>query len=165
MKIIYQEEAKFYHDFLPLIIELRCGKHYDPSNKQHVDWLRQNIAILYMQGAKAICLYTEDDKPVGFLFLLHDKGLENVCCFGKKAVIDMLGLFDEYRNQGLGVKLIEEAAKYVRENGGECIYVDTYAANSGAIRFYSKNGFIPVALHPGENSRDDLGQVYLYKEV
>ena len=50
-------------------------------------------------------------------------------------------------------------------NGGECLYVDTCAGNVGAIRYYVKQGFIPVAYHPGENGLDDKGQVYLYKQL
>jgi ribosomal protein S18 acetylase RimI-like enzyme len=164
-QIRYQPLDAFYHDFLPLIAEIECGRHYDAQNPQHVAWLKGRLANLYASGGQAICLYAEDDKPLGFLFLVHDKGLEGADCFGKKADIAMFGLFKEYRSQGLGVLLIEEAWKYVKEHGGDYIYVNTYEANQGAIRFYVRCGFVPVALHPGENGRGDLGQVYLYKDV
>lgn len=164
MNIIYQNQEKFYNHFLDLIIELECGTHYDKTNCQHIKWLKSRINTIYMSGGEAICLY-DDNKPVGFILVVHDKGLVNVSCFGKKANIAMFGLFSEYRSKGIGKELIAEAEKYAKNNGAECIYVDTYARNTGAIRFYTKCGYTPVAYHPGENGKDDKGQVYLYKEL
>jgi len=163
MQTVYQEEERFYQDFLPLIAELECGRHYDPVNAQHVAWLRRRVAALHLAGAQAICLYADDGRPLGFLLLVHDRGMEGVRCFGKKGNIETLGLFAEYRYQGLGVQLLREAERYLRERDGECLYVDTYAGNTDAIRFYVREGFTPVACHPGENGVDDAGQVYLYK--
>ncbi len=165
MNIKYQKQDDFYNDFLPLIIELECGSHYDSTNNQHVEWLKTRITSLFMSNAKAICLYETDDVPVGFILILHDKGLEGVGCFRKKATIAMFGLLPEFRSKGIGQTLIEETERYIKEWNGECIYVDTYAQNSGAIRFYTKCGFIPVAYHPYENGVDDKGQVYLCKEL
>ncbi len=165
MPIIHQAEQQFYHDFLPLIAELECGRHYDPDNAQHVAWLKHRIASLYVSGAHAICLYADDGKPLGFLLLHHDPGLEGVRCFGKKGTIVMLGLVDGHRGQGLGPQLLREAERYLKEQGADCLYVDTYPDNTGAVRFYVREGFIPIAYHPGDNGRGDLGQVYLYKEL
>lgn len=152
-------------DFRPLIAELECGTHYDSGNEQHVEWLERRVGALYAMGGHAICLYSDEDAPLGFLFLLHDEGLNGVRCFGKKGAIAMFGLFSEHRSKGLGGTLLREAERFLMQRGGECLYVDTYAANAGAIRYYTKEGFIPVAYHPGENGLDDKGQVYLYKEL
>ena len=165
MKIRYVDQQTFHGDFLPLIAELECGRHYDAANDQHVEWLQRRIRALYLSGGTAMCSYSDEDKPLGFLLLVFDAGLEDVRCFGKKATIAMFGLFPEYRSKGMGASLLREAEAYTRRNGGECVYVDTYASNSGAIRYYVKQGFTPVAYHPGENGLDDKGQVYLYKEL
>ena len=45
MEIRYQTEDMFYRDFLPLIAELECGRHYAPANEQHVRWLRQRVKM------------------------------------------------------------------------------------------------------------------------
>lgn len=165
MKIEYLDQHDLYRDFLPLIAELECGLHYDGANDQHVQWLKNRLNIMYASGGKAICLYSEEGEPLGFLLLLFDRGLDGVRCFGKKATIETFGLFAEYRSKGMGKLLLQETEAYVRRNGGECLYVDTYAGNSRAIRYYTKQGFVPVAYHPGENGLDDKGQVYLYKEL
>jgi len=148
-----------------MTISCRSSSNWNAGNAQHVDWLRHRVATLYLAGAQAICLYTDDGQPRGILMLQHDPGLEGIRCFGKKGTIVMLDLFAEYRSQGSGVTLLQEAERYLISHGGECLYVDTYAANTGAIRFYTRQGFIPVAYHPGENGLADKGQVYLFKEL
>ena len=163
MRITYLEHDEFLRDFLPLIAELECGKHFDATNPQHVEWIDRRVRALYALSGYALCLYSDGGAAVGFLFLLHDRGLEGVRCFGKKATIAMFGLFPEYRSKGLGALLLREAEARALHHGGECIYVDTYAGNDGAIRFYKREGFTEVAYHPGENGLDDVGQVYLYK--
>lgn len=165
MKIEHLEQQRFYKDFLPLIAELECGRHYDAANDQHVEWLQRRISALYAGGGTAICSYSDEGEPLGFLLLVFDQGLEGVRCFGKKATIAMFGLFAKHRSKGMGASLLREAETYTKRNGGECVYVDTYANNSRAIQYYVKQGFIPVAYHPGENGLDDKGQVYLYKEL
>ena len=77
----------------------------------------------------------------------------------------MLGLVANHRSQGLGSILLRAAERFLIERGCKCRYVDTHAGNTGAIRYYTKEGLIPVAYHPGENGLDDKGQVYLYKEL
>lgn len=165
MKISHLDQRVFFNDFLPLIAELECGRHYDPDNRQHVEWLKRRISTLYLSGGTAICLYSDEGNPIGLLLLVIDTGLEGVPCFGKKATIALFGLFRDYRSKGLGSSLLEEAEAYTREKGGECIYVDTYAGYSRAIRYYVSQGFTPVAYHPGENGITDTGQVYLYKDL
>lgn len=165
MRIRYLDQQQFLVDFLSLIAELECGKHYDGANQQHVQWLAGRIAGLYAIGGKAICLYSDAGQPMGYLLLLHDPGPDGVRCFGKKATIAQFGLFAQYRSQGIGGTLLREVEDYAARNGAECLYVDTYAGNAGAIRYYVKQGFTPVACHPGENGLDDRGQVYLYKEL
>ncbi|MBN1649151.1 MAG: GNAT family N-acetyltransferase [Spirochaetales bacterium] len=164
MKIKYQDYERFYKDFYKLIIELECGKHFDRDNPQHEEWLQKRIRYLFVFG-KAICLYNSDETPAGFLFLEFDPGLDDVRCFGKKAVIRMFGLFPEYRSWNIGKQLLDECERYLKDAGCDCLYVDTYARNSGAIRYYVDHGFVPVACHPGENGIDDVGQVYLWKEI
>ncbi|MBI5094128.1 MAG: GNAT family N-acetyltransferase [Candidatus Hydrogenedentes bacterium] len=165
MEIRYLEQDHFLRDFFPLIVELECGSHYDTANPQHREWISRRVGALYAMSGNAISLYSDEGTPMGFFFLLHDRGLAGVRCFGKKGTIAMFGLFPEFRSQGIGASLLREAETFLLRHGGECLYVDTYANNAGAIRYYTKEGFIPVAYHPGENGLDDKGQVYLYKAL
>lgn len=160
----FLEEKEFYETFLHEIADVQCGDHYDENNPQHVKWLKNYISTLYLQGGKALCLYI-DANPAGFIFLVHDKGLENVDCFGKKAAIAMFEMREQYRSQGYGTLLCKEAEKYLRECGAECLYTDTPddPDDRGALTFYVRNGFTPVGYHPCENGKDDMAQIYLFK--
>lgn len=165
MNFRFLEENDFYNTFLDEIIDVQCGNHYDPNNLQHVEWLKNFIKILYLQGGEALCLYSDKDEPLGFIYLLHDKGLENVACIGKKATIAMFEIKEGYRSKGYGKVLCQKAEKHLRERGAECLYTDTPddPDDRGALTFYVHNGFTPVGFHPCVNGKDDMAQVYLFK--
>jgi len=165
MKFQFLDEENFYATFLFEIADVECGKHYDKNNVQHVEWLKNFIKTLYISGGKALCLYTDENEPIGFIYLLHDKGLEDVGCFGKKATIAMFEVKEKYRNKGYGTLLCKEAEQYLREQGAECLYTDTPddPDDRRALLFYIRYGFTPVACHPCENGKDDAAQVYLMK--
>ena len=163
--IKYLDQEQFYSHFHPLIAEIQCGNHYNPNNEQHVNWLKRKVNSIYSSGGVAICFFSQTGDPAGFLFLIYDSGLEDVQCFGKMASISMFGLYSQYRYKGIGEELLQEAESFIKRNGGECLYVDTYAGSKEAIRSYVKQGFTPVAYHPGVHGLSDQGQVYLYKEI
>ena len=164
MRYQFLEENVFYETFLHEIADVQCGNHYDGSNPQHVGWLKSCVSNLYLQGGEALCLYV-NEKPIGFIFIVHDKGLENVECFGKKATIAMFEVKRQYRSRGYGTLLCQEAEKYLRERGAQCLYTDTTddPGDRGALMFYVRNGFTPVGYHPGENGRENRAQIYLFK--
>lgn len=48
----------------------------------------------------------------------------------------------EYRNHGIGTKLMEEAAKFFKSEGLHYIKVEISAHNTNAMQFYKNNGFV-----------------------
>lgn len=163
MKINKCDENKFYNDFLPIIIDLDCADKYDADNRQHVEWIRHKVRVSFMNYGVALCAYTDEGGPIGYIWYQHDTGLEGVSFMGKKASIIQMGLFDKFQRQGIGTKLLEEACRLIKAAGGECLYTDTYTKNDDSMAFYITRKFVPVALYPGENGINDYGQVYLYK--
>jgi GNAT superfamily N-acetyltransferase len=163
MKIIKSDENKLMRDFLPMIIDLWCADKYNSGNTQHVEWLGRKIHASFMDFGVALCAYTDEDEPIGYIWYKHDTGMEGVSFSGKNANILQMGLFDQFQRQGIGTKLLEEACCRIKSAGGECLYTDTYAKNDDSMIFYIKRKFIPVAYHPGEDGINDLGQVYLYR--
>ena len=161
----FLNENEFYNTFLNEICDVQCGSHYDPANPQHVEWLKNFIKILYLRGGEALCLYTDENEPVGFIYLLHDKGLESVDCFEAKATIVMFEVKEEHRRKGYGKLLCQEAEKHLRKRGASCLYTDTPddPDDRDALTFYIRNGFAPVGFHLCENGKDDVAQVYLFK--
>jgi GNAT superfamily N-acetyltransferase len=164
MKIIQCEEVKFKKDFLPIIIDLWCGNKFDSNNDQHKKWLNHKIHISFMDFGTALCAYSYNNEPIGYIFYKHDTGMDGVSFSGKNANIIQIGLFEKFRNKGIGTKLLDEACKKIKSNNGECLYTDTYANdNVDTMVFYIKKGFIPISYHIGENGVNDHGQIYFYK--
>ena len=165
MKMIECTEEQFVKDFFPLIIDLWYADKYDPQNKQHVEWVKKKIHVTFEDFSLALCAYTDENEPIGFFWYKHDTGLENVKFSGKAAHIISCGLFEKYQRQGIGTILLDEVCKRVKENGGECLYTDTYTGNDDSMMFNIKREFIPVALLPGLNGINDGGQVFMYREL
>ena len=163
MKIIECDEQKFRNDFMSEIIDSWCGDKFMPENKQHVEWLDKKIHASFVDFGIAICVYSDDDEPIGYLWYKHDTGMDGVSFSGKDAHILQFGLFEQFQNQGIGTKLLDDVCRRIKEAGGECLYTDTYAYNVDAMIFYVKRKFIPVTYHMGENGVNDLGQVYFYR--
>ncbi len=86
-------------------------------------------------------------------------------CFGKKAAIIMLEISNKYQRRGLGSELLKRVCDDIVDNGGDCLYTDTYLPNKSAIKFYIENDFMPVAVHECVNGIEDSGQIYLYRKL
>lgn len=87
-------ESNFYHTFFDEICEVQCGKHYDAGNSQHVEWLKQYIKTLYLQGGEALCLYSDDNELIGLYtfcminalkpFVASERKQRSLCLRSKK---------------------------------------------------------------------------------
>ena len=146
-----------------MVIDLWFADKYDPGNHQHAENLYRRIHAVFTDFGVALCAYTDDNDPIGYIWYKHDTGLEGVGFSGKYAHIVQMGLFEQYQRRGIGTALLNEACERIKAAGGECVYTDTYAANDNSMSFYIKNKFTPVALLPGLNGVNDFGQVYMYK--
>jgi len=162
VKIILCNEEIFKKDFLPLIIDLWCGNKYIPSNRQHKNWLNQKIHASFIDFGVALCAYTMENEPIGYIFYKHDTGIEGVSFSYENANIIQIGLFKKFRNQGIGTKLLEKACEKIKDNKGKYLYTDTNSDNNiNIFIFYIKRGFIPM----GENGINGNGQIYFYKNL
>lgn len=76
-----------------------------------------------------------DDKPAGFIggFIKESNHLVGV--------LGPIGVFPEYRRMGIGLYLLSELFKSMRDHGCEFTAVGTPAANKNAIAMYQKSGY------------------------
>ena len=90
------------------------------------------------QTLKRVAL--SDGEPAGFIksFIREEKYLPD---FG---LIGILGVFPEYRRQGIGYYLIDHALAQFRGEGLRYAYVGTSDRNYKALRAYEKAGFRPL---------------------
>jgi GNAT superfamily N-acetyltransferase len=62
------------------------------------------------------------------------------------AVLEAMYVGPPHRRQGAGAALVERFRAWARECRADRLSVTAYAANTGAIRFYDREGFAPRSL-------------------
>ena len=160
MKIteIYQENLG---QFAELLAEIEAGDHFDKSNPEHVEWLKQKIAVRYFEGTHFYGLFLEDGTPVALAGLLINESL-----FGpNSSELKDIGTYKEFRRQGYASELLKYCEQVSQENNVYCMFMCTYAREYDTIAFYGKNGFVPVAHIPDVHGPDDEGNLYMRKRL
>lgn len=64
----------------------------------------------------------------------------------------------QWRNQGIGTALMQEALQFARRQQAEGVFLEVRVSNTGAQRFYRRFGFVPTYVRRGyyENGEDAL---------
>jgi ribosomal-protein-alanine N-acetyltransferase len=88
-------------------------------------------------------LAESDGKIAGYIMCRIEYGLSMTKRFGlaKKGHIISVAVLQEYRNKGIGTKLIREALEEVRKESGKECYLEVRITNEGAIALYNRLGF------------------------
>ncbi|WP_433744410.1 GNAT family N-acetyltransferase [Falsibacillus pallidus] len=101
----------------------------------------------------------EDGKLIGIVVLedRESKKHEQIDWMikGRAAWIHRLAVYPDYQGRGLGKQLLHFAEDLAQQKGYECLRLDVYSGNPGAIRLYEKTGYIyrgqvhyPMRKHP-----------------
>ena len=72
----------------------------------------------------------------------------------KRAYIGTIGISAECQSKGIGKKLIDEMKQYSKTMGMNKIGLHTHKTNSGAIRFYTREGFQKISELNSERKDD-----------
>lgn len=80
------------------------------------------------------------DFPAAFVPLQE---LENLVC--GTWYVNILGVYDEFRGQGVGSRMLEHAAEIAAQMGAAGLSIIVFSANPGAERLYRRAGFNEVA--------------------
>ncbi len=70
-------------------------------------------------------------------------------CAADECYVNNLGVLPEYRNRGIGSKLVEQAVKTAKELGMSFISLEVRPSNKSAVGLYEKYGFERVGLRRG----------------
>ena len=155
---IYQEQMG---QFFELLGEIEAGDYFDPQNPEHVDWLKQKIAVRFFEGTHFYGLFQENGTPVAVAGLLINEGL-----FGpNSSELKDIGTFKEFRRQGFASELLQYCEQVSRENNVYSMYMFTYAGSYETIAFYGKNGFAPVACIPDKHGPKAEGEICMRKRL
>lgn len=149
MRII-EYEKKYLENVKDLLVELEeyiLSVDKDELDQLHPEY-RDKMAILDLEEVNELngkCyLALEDDNVVGLIMgtiISYDKYdyLDYKC--PKSGEITELVVSQKVRSKGIGQSLIDKMELYFKEQGCEYIFVDVFAYNENAIKFYEKKGY------------------------
>lgn len=80
----------------------------------------------------------EDNKMVGVLIMEMFIQLHRA---KKTSFVDDLIVDEEYRNNGIGKLLLQNAIAYAKQQDCEVVELTSFLSNENAHRFYERNGF------------------------
>lgn len=84
-------------------------------------------------------------KTIGMVNLLYSV---STYLGGKTAILEDMIIADNYRNSGYGSRLLSEAVESAKKNGCLRITLLTDSTNTGAQRFYARQGFYRSQMVP-----------------
>ena len=140
----YLENVK---DLLVELEEYILSVDKDELDQLHPEY-RDKMAMLDLEEVNELngkCyLALEDDNVVGLIMgtiISYDKYdyLDYKC--PKSGEITELVVSQKVRSKGIGQSLIDKMELYFKEQGCEYIFVDVFAYNENAIKFYEKKGY------------------------
>jgi len=81
-----------------------------------------------------------DNRVIGYIsgYIDHDNKIKVEI----ETIIESIYIEDNYKNKGIGTKLINEFIKCVKEKGVKYILIDNFILNESARYLYKKLGFI-----------------------
>ena len=90
----------------------------------------------------------EDKKPIGIIIATHFKPLR-ISKFARKGYVSNLFVQKNYRNKGIGIKLLDISLKWLKESKVKYVSLEIHLENKDALNFYTKTGFkkYTVKLH------------------
>jgi GNAT superfamily N-acetyltransferase len=139
---------------VPTIVELSYALSREDAESRdptmNLEWALQEgkgyFADLLAQDAAACWLAESvpDKNAVGYLAarLREGDSLRPV----RVATLESMYVRGELRGLRVGAWLVERFLSWARERGAQRASVTAYAANTGAIRFYKRQGFSPRNL-------------------
>ena len=90
----------------------------------------------------------EEEKPIGIIIVTYFKPLR-ISKFARKGYISNLYVQKNYRNKGIGKKLVNISLKWLKENKVEYVSLEIHLENKDALNFYTEKGFkdYTIKLH------------------
>ena len=159
--IIHELTDTQLDSLLPLLGEIECGRHFSASDPQHLAWLKRRLSAHRAAGIR----YFGGQNPAGEILGVVGILLEQKLFGPPGAEITDIGVIAAQRRRGLGTQLLRHAVNLAIEHGAHAVFVRTYAADIGAIAFYGRSAFYPVAVIPGANGATDEGDIVLRRNL
>ncbi len=120
-----------------------------PFNEQvDVKWGETDEGKKYytekIDATKGICFIAEiENEPLGFIMgEIEDNSYRTI----KVVFVVNLYVKEDFRNQGIGKKLVDVFIDWGKKIGAQKVSVTAYTPNKKAIQFYEREGFQPFNI-------------------
>jgi len=87
----------------------------------------------------------EDKRPIGIIIVTYFKPLR-ISKFTRKGYVSNLFVRKNYRNKGIGKKLLDISLKWLKETHVKYISLEIHLKNKKALKFYRDLGFKDYTL-------------------
>lgn len=128
-----------------------CHVNWRPDIFEHTDSIIDEEELVRLIDNNGIFVIKKDNKIVGYVLLSSKESKKNGYKYRKQLEIEAMGVDKEFRNQGIGTKLLEFVKKYGKENKYTDLRLTVNEENENAIHLYEKVGFkvrnIAYTLH------------------
>ncbi len=102
----------------------------------------ENILQKYFETYKANDIYEK-------ILIYEDKKIKGIISYSiiyERAEINYIVTINEYRKQGIGTKLLNEALKNIIKSKCKIVSLEVNNTNTSAINLYLKQGFVKKAI-------------------
>lgn len=115
---------------------------FRPDTKKYTD---EELEALLCDPLMPIFVAETEDGVLGYAFCQIQETRGNLLLQDRKTLyIDDLCVEESCRGTGIGRALLDHVRVYAREIGCHSITLNVWALNAGALRFYEKNGLLPL---------------------
>ena len=156
------QEIKKVQEFLFKMIKLEFGYDYVPE--WHQDIVNMDEYYVNPKRNNFFVAYTETGEVIATIGIrAYDKDFpEFRHLYSNESTSSIWRLFVDRRCRrcGLASKMFDVAENFANQSGFDDIYLHTHKNLDGAIKFWTKMGFVVVL-----DSNDELETVHMYKKI
>lgn len=110
-----------------------CHVNWRPDIFEHTNSIINETDLLNMIENNEIFVAKIGKVIVGYMIISLKEGKKNGYKYRKELAIDALGVDKDYRNQGIGKKLLEFIKEYAKDNGCTDLRLTVNEENVNAI--------------------------------
>jgi ribosomal protein S18 acetylase RimI-like enzyme len=103
---------------------------------------------MLIENDSEVIFYAEQDGEVAGVIIVVERERPSIPLYIGEifAEVQELSVADQYRRQGVGTLLMEEAEAWAKSRGRKHMQLSVWAKNQGAVHFYEKSGYLPKII-------------------
>lgn len=131
---LWKQQTDFHYELDPVYYSSSAPDEDKQFEKYFTNALLTNDPYFFLAEVEGI--------GVGFITYKKGKASYFDTVIQEYGWVLELFIHPEYRNHGIGTRLMEEVAKFFKSEGLQYVKVEVSTHNTNALQFYKKNGFI-----------------------